>query len=169
MLTASFWNTNVRDNTLTLYATPYNRVQIYRSTTQTVTSGNTAAVSFDTEVYDTGGMWASSPNPTRITIPSGGAGDYMVKFCCQFGSSNNPTGQLHVRKNGDATNIVSAYSSPAASPTQGSTMHINWETPLVAADYLEIYAQATSADANFGSSTASHAARLIVSGPLPAA
>jgi hypothetical protein len=51
-------------------------VAVWRSGSQTI--NGTEAVSFTTEYRDDSGFWSISPNPTRITIPSGAEGWYVV-------------------------------------------------------------------------------------------
>lgn len=38
---------------------------------QSLATATTAQISFTAEYYDLGGWWAVSPNPTRLTVPSG--------------------------------------------------------------------------------------------------
>src|SRR5262245_21489969 len=54
-----------------------------------ITSNMSGIVSFDTEVFDTDSMWAVSPNPTRITIPSTYSGRVNFYGCIAFGSSSS--------------------------------------------------------------------------------
>lgn len=47
------------------------RTSVRRSTDQSIGAGANVAISWDTENEDSAGAWAVSPNPTRITVPTG--------------------------------------------------------------------------------------------------
>lgn len=53
-------------------------VQVGRSGPQSIGSGVWTAVSFDEEAWDTDGFHESVTNPTRITVPVGLAGKYLI-------------------------------------------------------------------------------------------
>ncbi len=60
---------------------------------------------WDTEVEDTDGFWAVSPNPTRFTIPAG-LGIKRVKLSASVVTNNvavNEFGELRIKKNGTDT------------------------------------------------------------------
>jgi hypothetical protein len=71
VLTAAFWNTNVRDNIANLIVPPACRAE---RAVQTMNNGSIMAVNFDTEAFDTDGMFSATSN--FITIKT--AGIYVV-------------------------------------------------------------------------------------------
>jgi hypothetical protein len=101
---------------------------IYHNTTVVV---NNAAVPFNAELYDTDGFHDTSTNNSRVTIPTGKGGKYLVTY----GGLLSATGAeyFRIRKNGAAT-----FSSPNTPVAQ------NYATPgsvvldLVAGDYIEL-------------------------------
>ena len=54
------------------------RVLVYRATSQSLTSLTYNTISFDTEVYDTHAMHSTSVNTSRLTVPTGWGGYYLV-------------------------------------------------------------------------------------------
>jgi hypothetical protein len=75
VLTAAFWNTNVRDNSNFLYSPPM--VRIVRTTNLT-SYVSQAAIQYETEVFDTDSMVNLATDATKITINT--AGVYWVFF-----------------------------------------------------------------------------------------
>ena len=65
-------------------------VKIARQATQSISNATWTAISFDQETFDTDSFWASSPNPTRFTVPSGKGGKYAITGAIDFAS--NQTG-----------------------------------------------------------------------------
>jgi len=74
-----------------------------KSDNQSVTNATYTAITFDGEDYDTNTFHDNSTNNSRITIPSGKAGKYLVTANLIFES--NPTGLriINIYKNGSAT------------------------------------------------------------------
>lgn len=52
--------------------------RVYHSTTQTFSQGSSLAVLFNSERYDTNGFHDTSSNTSRITIPTGFGGYYLI-------------------------------------------------------------------------------------------
>ncbi len=165
VLTAGFWNTDVRDNLSALRVTPANRCDAYHNTTQNVTSGSTDALSLNSESVDTASMHDLVTNNNRITIPAGGGGTYLVHGQSFVSSSNNGTVQLHLRVNG--TTVRSDYQEVIGSDMADRVMQVSVHVVLAAGDYVDLAGQAASNTFTFGSATAAVATRLEVIGPLP--
>jgi hypothetical protein len=111
-------------------------VSVNRTSAQSLTNDTWTAISFDTEQFDEGGFWAASPNPTRLTIPSGQGGKYM---CVATGFFNNASTSGYrltkITKNGSDIDIGYGTWMPAAT----SRTHAVASTvlSLSAADYLQ--------------------------------
>jgi len=162
-ITASWGNTDVRDNTLELRSTPFNRCSAYNSAVQTLTAGGASvALTFNSEEYDTAAMHSTSSATSKITIPTGGGGTYLV---CGRTQKNGVNGllTLELRKNGSATLIRSTE----ANTSSVISLVISDAIVVAAGDYLELWAYHSSNDADVGGSTAATASRLTVIGPLP--
>ncbi len=80
---ASDWNTYGRDDIAWL-ATDSPCCTVYNNGTQATTSGVGVAVTFDSEVFDNAAMHSTSSSTNRITVPSGGAGKYLISFQLMF-------------------------------------------------------------------------------------
>jgi hypothetical protein len=162
LVTASIGNAHWRDNLLALRASPDQHCDVYNSTTQAITVGAAAALTFDSERTDTNAMHSTSADTSRVTIQTNKGGTYWV-----HGRAKRTTGAgtvlFSVRKNG-ATNLDTLDSR-----TESETMQITALVPsLVATDYLELYVDPISNNQSLGSATAALANRIIVIGPLPA-
>ncbi len=165
VLTASFWNTDVRDNLNTLRATPQNRCVAYHNTTQNVTSGSTDALNLNSEDVDTATMHDLVTNNNRITIPAGGGGTYLVHGQSFASASGNVTAQLHLRVGG--TTVRSDYQETTGSDLDDRVLQVSALLTLSAGNYLDLAGQSASNTTTFGSATAALATRLEVIGPLP--
>jgi hypothetical protein len=94
VLTAAFWNTNVRDNSSFLFTPPM--VKVYRSSNQTSYTSQ-ASISWQAEEYDTDAMWTSG---TDVTIKT--AGIYLISFYAfPSGTATITSVFAGVRKNGN--------------------------------------------------------------------
>jgi hypothetical protein len=74
VLEASFWNSNVRDNTSFLFSPPM--VRIARTTGQTLANQTWGFVDTWAETFDTNTMWTSANNYIEIKT----AGIYLVQY-----------------------------------------------------------------------------------------
>jgi hypothetical protein len=109
---------------------------IYRQVTaQSISSGSWTTVTWDTENYDTDSFWTVSPNPTRITIPSGKSGKYSFNFSAAFGNNSTGARLCKLQKNGSDI-LLGQWTSA----TNGHDSNINGSgvLNLTAADYIEM-------------------------------
>lgn len=101
LLTATAWN-NQATNVNNYRVPPMCRV--YRNAAiPTLGSGSTYVIPWDTESFTQtdSGMWASSPNPTRITPQT--AGVYLFVFEWGFAGNNSGIRRGFIRLNGSTT------------------------------------------------------------------
>lgn len=101
-----------------------------------------AAIVWDNEVRDDGGLWEGVTNPSRITIPS--TGWYLIGAALEAGSTAGDWWQGYLRLGG-ATNLqFDIYFQ-----TTTSTKALQWcqLRYMTAAEYVEIYAQAQATTA----------------------
>src|SRR4030095_3728188 len=113
---------------------------VSRTTAPTVPDNAHAAVAFDSETYDTDGFHSTSTNTTRLTVPAGLDGYYLVGGGAQW--APDAQGQyaiLKLRKNGGGTDL--ALSGPGAPDATG---YLNLVTAapisLAGGDYVELIA-----------------------------
>lgn len=107
-----------------------------RSTDLSVSNGTSTAVTWDTETFDVGGFHSTSSNTSRITIPTGKGGYYLVSGF--VGLFENPTSansaSLRVHKNGS---MVYQLQETA---TLQKELSVSVVMSLAAADYVELFA-----------------------------
>lgn len=103
----------------------------------TLTSGSGAAVSFDSELYDTDGMHSTTASTSRITAQTPGL--YEIKANIDFGNNSTGTRQIAIYKNGAAVAFDSDGAMAAA-----DVLFLAKEVYLAAGDYVECWALQTS-------------------------
>lgn len=133
------------------------RLVAFDASTQTVTAGNTTALELDSEDVDVGTLHDLVTNNSRVTIPAGGDGFYLVLGQAQV-SYGAGTAALHIRKNGTTT----ISTAQLLNATAIHTAAVMWAGNLVATDYVELMGQAVSANATFGSATRGLATQLVL-------
>jgi hypothetical protein len=113
-----------------------------KSGTQAITTATATALTFDTESFDTDGFHSTATNTSRITIPSGKDGKYLVTP--QVRSEANSTGRriLALYKNGSIVLLNQFEQVPSA--TGAVTIGNSFIISLVATDYIELYYTQTS-------------------------
>jgi hypothetical protein len=111
--------------------------------TQSISSSTWTALTYNSESFDTDAFHDNATNNTRITIPTGKGGKYLITSCCQWSSASG-TGRrmLKIYLNGVASSTYFTELSPAA-----STYPFNLFTgvmSLSAGDYIETYVNQSS-------------------------
>lgn len=142
VVTAALLNTHLRDNELWLRQ--HHGCRVYKSTDQTVANGNNDVITFGSEVYDTDGFHSTTVNNSRITIPTGFDGYYLVlaKAVSDADATNHTGANLMIRKNaggvaGNGTQLDIARG--VGHQIQWALPGIQWTGPLVAGDYVECF------------------------------
>jgi hypothetical protein len=107
---------------------------LYLNANQSTANATQVGVSFDLEVYDTNSFHSNTVNPTRMTIPTGLGGKYLVTSTIPF--APNATGQriAYVFKNG-----AFVYINRQIAGASGDTwLNFAYTLQLAAGDYVEI-------------------------------
>lgn len=104
----------------------------YHSTTQSVTGGSTATLSFDSEEFDGASYHDTSSNTSRLTVPATGL--YMVG-CSAYNNGNGNEMELWFRKNGSTDIRGGGLTGGGA---DGVQVHYSTIVSLSASDYLEV-------------------------------
>ena len=119
--------------------------EVRKSATQAATQTAYTTLTFDTETFDTDAFHSTVTNTSRITIPSGKGGYYLVYW--NIGLSGDGVVAVSLDKNG------SAYKRAAGYKTGGGTGYFaNTEVmSLVATDYIEVAIYTTSSGLNIES------------------
>lgn len=123
------------------WATPasgvtYVGAQVTNTSAQSISNGTYTAINFQTEVFDTDGFHDNSTNNTRLTIPAGKGGKYLITGQANFASNSSGFRAIAIMKNGSASQI--AYAN--AVPISGSsfTFAFSCVVSAVATDYYEM-------------------------------
>lgn len=127
------------DGTNKEVAIPYSIVK-RNASHQSIATATLTSITFD-QVRSGLTWWASTPNPTRLTVPS--AGTYLVGGALEFDLSGNGTRQGAIHKNGsDLCELVGGWVPYA---TDNTVLSIGGVPVVCAAnDYFELKAWQTS-------------------------
>lgn len=107
------------------------------SSNQTLTTDTETAITMDgTEVFDTDGFHDSGTNPSRMTVPAGMAGKYLITATVAYATSGTNLRFAGIWKNGSGTGVSIRYT--AANAGYHSTAQITAILDLVAGDYIQI-------------------------------
>lgn len=104
----------------------------YLSSAQNVNTGSGLMIPLQTETQDTSGFHDTVTNNTRMTIPTGGDGIYIVSGQVTITAGVTGNKQAIICKNGATSGPTSAV------PGAVSRTVITTIMPLVAGDYLEL-------------------------------
>ncbi len=115
--------------------------RLTRSGTFNVSNNTFTAVPFNLEDFDTDAFHDTSTNNSRITIPAGKAGKYLLIGNFLWG--NDPTGrrELLMYKNGSA---LSGQVVMQATSSEGAGLCLSMIQDLAVSDYVELYVRQTS-------------------------
>jgi hypothetical protein len=110
---------------------------LYMSSDQTINNATYTAINFNSENFDTDAFHSTSSNTSRITIPSGKGGYYLISGNVSF--NGNATGERigALYKNGS---LVADMVSTAASTAISKAFPISFTINAAVADYLELFA-----------------------------
>lgn len=103
---------------------------VYRSSTEAV---NNTVLNFNAEKFDSDDFHDNSTNPSRITIPTGLGGRYLIHFGTLSSAAAAANEYLRVRKNG-TTYITTNFPTNAAGYIGGMGV-----AELVPGDYIEVH------------------------------
>lgn len=110
----------------------------YFTGTLTVASNTLTAVSMNSELYDTDNYHSTSSNTSRMTIPTGKGGKYLIQCGIYYEGYNGwANSDIRLYKNGTA--ITSQYNFANGTTGGAFTMMFNQTIQVSAGDYLEFY------------------------------
>ena len=137
-----------------LSSTTQPRAVVYNSSTQSINDSTYTAITFDSEDLDVGGLHSTVSNTSRLTVPTGCDGFYLVMGSLDFASNSVGVRGGQIFKNG-ATELIYEQSVMAGTASI-IILHIMWLGNLVATDYVELRAFQSSGGAlNVGNATRS--------------
>ena len=118
---------------------PFVGCSLYKSGSQTISNTTFTAITFDTESYDTDTFHSTSSNTSRITIPSGKAGKYLLHGTIGYGAGSNGSTlrSAAIYKNGAAAkyNVVTL----GVGNDDAGRLSFACTLDLAVADYVELY------------------------------
>lgn len=107
---------------------------LYRATDQAVSNATETGISWNTELYDTNSFHDNSTNPTRMTIPTGYGGKYLLTASIAY--DNNAVGQrvayIHVNNTLAFLSVIANLSA-----TIDTYNTFSYVMNLSAGDYVE--------------------------------
>jgi hypothetical protein len=124
----------------------------YNNGTQSVNDSTATALTLDSEEFDTDGFHSTSSNTSRMTIPSGKAGKYLIRGHTSVNANATGDRIIVLRKNGaDVTGSGNSITASAQIIRQEVVAIVD----LVAADYIELFVFQGSGGARiYGAATA---------------
>lgn len=120
--------------------TSYNGVDVYKSATQSISNSTDTAITWDLEGFDTNSYHSTTTNTARFTVPSGGAGKYLLTGNLNWAGNSTGLRAIKIYKNGSFFNESSLTTGGA----DGIAQPISWVYDLAVGDYLEIYGRQSS-------------------------
>lgn len=145
VLTASFLNTNVRDNIAWL-ATDSPSCRAYNNANISISNGVLTVVTLNSERYDNAAVHSTASNTSRFTIPTGGAGKYVFLGNITYATNGTGVRAANALLNG-ATTITRNTTASAAAAIYGTELSFCTVYALSAADYVEMQAFQSSGGA----------------------
>lgn len=115
------------------------RTIVSRTTAQTIPNNTITNIVWQASEDDTGGFWASTPNPERVTIP--GAGRYQIVVNLPYVPNATGLRQAQLTLNG-VTNLMEVSLQAPGGNT--ATLNFTHEGMFSAADYLVVSTIQTS-------------------------
>jgi hypothetical protein len=116
--------------------------QAYNSTTQSVNDSTETALTLDSEIFDTDGFHSTSSDTSRMTIPAGLGGKYLIIGNAYMAPDADGVRVLTFRKNG----TTSLRHGSTIVPSSANSINVTASTvaDLAAGEYVELIALHTA-------------------------
>lgn len=134
VLTATDLNTYVRDNTSWL-GTDKPLARVFNSAAISIANNTNTAVTFDSERFDNQGMHSTSSNTSRLTVPTGMGGKFLIGGHIEFAGNASGQRDILIQVNGST---VIAYDRVGPNGAVSWKMSLTTMYALSAADYVEL-------------------------------
>lgn len=115
--------------------------RVNKSGLQTISTGTATAITFDQERFDSDAFHSTVTNTSRMTIPSGMDGYYLIGGNINWAGGATGIRDIAIRLNG--TTYI-AYQREEGLDSNDLPMNITTFYQLAAADYVELYVNQTS-------------------------
>ena len=110
---------------------------MYKSASQSINNNTFTALTFNTEDYDTDAFHDNSTNTSRITIPSGKGGKYLITGTVIFADNATNDRTVYLYLNGVQDQELFAMKNAGGFNTSAG---LSFVKVLVATDYIELFA-----------------------------
>ena len=107
-----------------------------KTANQSINNLSSTAISWDSELKDTDGFHNNSTNNTRITIPSGKGGLYLITGQTSYAANSTGYRAATIRKNGSDYYV---FWNARATDGEWSVGSVSNLIELAAGDYLEMF------------------------------
>jgi hypothetical protein len=111
----------------------------YASNDQNVANSTTVTIGFNNENFDSNGFHDNSTNNSRMTIPTGYAGKYLIFANLAFEGGGTSQRVMNILKNGSIN--TTTYSGQVNTGGGAITTTINLMMDLAVGDYLQVTCQ----------------------------
>lgn len=136
----SAWGDAVRAAIMAIYGRP--RVFSYRSFNLGISHDTLTPVTFDAELEDSHGMHSTVTNTSRLTVPSGWEGNYILSASVGWGANVTGLRYCAIVINGA---IIFAEDERPPVPGSGECVHnIVLQSGSAPGDFFEVYVRQTS-------------------------
>ena len=111
---------------------------VYLSSNQSIGNASNTKVLWDSERFDSGGVFASN----KFTVPSDGAGVYVFHYWGKMAQlDQNESLQIYLYKNNSEWNSQETRHKDLSPDTGGNEIHVHgsYIGDLAADDYIEVY------------------------------
>ena len=112
---------------------------LYKSAAQTISNTTFTALTFNSESFDTDAFHSTATNTSRITIPAGKAGKYLLHGTIGYGAGSNGSTlrSAAIYKNGSAEKYVVV--TLGVGNDDNGRLSFACTLDLAVADYVELY------------------------------
>ncbi len=119
--------------------------RVYKDAAQAISNATWTAIEFNQERFDSGGFHDNATNNTRLTVPAGKGGKYLIIGHIQF--ELNDTGGRYAQFLLNGTTRIGEVA--ASTITGTNNPRLSWSTiyDLAAADYVELRVYQNSGNA----------------------
>ena len=120
----------------------YSGVAVKKTGAQSIANATFTAATWNSEDFDTDAYHDNSTNNTRITIPSGKSGYFLLSGTLNFDANATGNRGCELRKNGSGVNYV--YFLAPTTAANEPAIPFSFVVNLSASDYLELFVYQTS-------------------------
>lgn len=121
------------------------RCRVYNSASQTIANNTPTALSFDSELNDTGGLHSTSTNKSRITVPAGGdTGTWLLAATVTWAGNATGARYVEIKKNNTTTLPGSSQVQPLTNGQDTRQSAFGFDDSPAAGDYYEVIVSQTS-------------------------